>query len=88
METQSIIGFLMAGTIIVSSLIIGMIIVASGQLMLAVREIALNTRQKTQRGYYRALEILSNLITVGGYIVMIIGTGFGIISAFTAFRAM
>ena len=54
-----------------AGLILGMSMIAFSQIMLAIREIALNTRKKEQLGEYRILEIMAILNNVSGWIIIV-----------------
>ena len=82
------IGLMISMAIIACSLIIGMWIVASGQLLFVVREIALNTRKEGALGSnYKTLEVMASLITATGVIIAAGGTGFALISIIATFSA-
>jgi hypothetical protein len=60
----------------VGAIIIGMFIIAGGQLFLAIREIALNTRKMSsspEGDQYNALKILAKIAVIIGVIVIVIG---------------
>lgn len=72
--------------IIICSIIAGVLIAASGQSFLAIREIALNTRKENIIGSnYKALEIIGSIILVIGILVAIGGVGIGLIGIITPF---
>jgi len=82
------IGFMISLAIIVCSLIMGMWIVASGQLLLVAREIALNTRKEGALGSnYKILEVMASLIMATGIIMALGGSGFGLISIIATFSS-
>ncbi|HOY98218.1 MAG TPA: hypothetical protein PLL55_02320 [Candidatus Aminicenantes bacterium] len=61
--------------------VIGFSIVAFGQILLAVREIALNTRKeegKSHHGHYAILLVMAKINTVLGWIVVVGGLAAGI----------
>jgi len=66
-------------------IVFGLIIIASGQLFLAIREIALNTRRddSEEHNKYATLFAVAKINNIIGWLVLIIGTLTAIILAFT-----
>ena len=69
------------------AIVIGIFIIATGQLMLAVREIALNTRKQEMRETYRILETFANVWTILGASVAGLGIIFGLLGIVGSFGA-
>jgi hypothetical protein len=76
-EYTKIVGFY----VLIGSVISGSIIVASGQVFLAIREIAINTRSQNseENGEYKTLWVLAKLNNAIGILVMIIGIIVGLL---------
>ncbi len=58
------------------SVVIGLSIVAFGQILLAIREIALNTRKEGEvhhHGHYSVLLVMAKINNVLGWIVLVLG---------------
>jgi hypothetical protein len=58
------------------SVVIGLSIVAFGQILLAIREIALNTRKEGEvhhHGHYSVLLVMAKVNNVLGWIVLVLG---------------
>ena len=61
------------------SAIVGLAVIAFGQLLLAIREIALNTRKEgTAHPHYEILLIMAKINNILGWIFLIVGLGLGI----------
>jgi len=58
------------------SIVVGLSIVAFGQILLAIREIALNTRKEEaahHHGHYAVLLVMAKVNNVLGYVVLLLG---------------
>jgi len=68
---------LLVGLVIVLwSLVIGLSIVAFGQILLAIREIALNTRKEEaahHHGHYSILLVMAKINNILGWIIVVAG---------------
>jgi len=61
------------------SVILGLAVIAFGQLLLAIREIALNTRKEgTAHPHYEILLIMAKVNNVLGWIFLVVGVAAGI----------
>ena len=61
------------------SVIMGLAIIAFGQLLLAIREIALNTRKEaTAHPHYEILLIMAKINNVLGWVFLVLGVALGI----------
>lgn len=68
-------GILFSIIIISGAFLLGVGIIAFGEAMLAVREVALNTRGDVKkRKEYKSLEITSIIISWAGYVIILIGS--------------
>jgi hypothetical protein len=66
------------------SVIVGLAIIAFGQLLLAIREIALNTRKEgTAHPHYEILLIMAKINNILGWLLLIQGVAAGIYFAVT-----
>ena len=79
-------GFLGAIGIIMGSVLMGLVIIGYGNIMLAIRETALNTRKQENPNQYKGLEIIGVLIGVFGWIVIIGGVVLGGLTLFASFQ--
>ena len=70
------------------SAVVGIITIAGGQVFLAIREIALNTREVPKKGTYRILEIFSYMIIIAGIFFIISGFIAGISAIIASFEAI
>jgi len=67
--------------IILWSVVVGLSIIAFGQILLAVREIALNTRKDEaahHHGHYAILLVMAKVNNVLGWILLAVGVAIGI----------
>lgn len=71
--------------IVLISFVIGGMTVASGQLFLAIREIALNTRDEKseKKAEYGMLETMAKLNNVVGWLIIIVGVIGGLLVLFS-----
>jgi len=61
------------------SVIVGLAIIAFGQLLLAIREIALNTRKEgTAHPHYEILLIMAKINNVLGWVFLVLGVALGV----------
>ncbi len=61
------------------SVIMGLAIIAFGQLLLAIREIALNTRKEgTAHPHYEILLIMAKINNVLGWVFLVLGVALGV----------
>jgi len=68
--------------IVLYAVIVGLAIIAFGQILLAVREIALNTRKEAvKHPHYEILLIMAKINNVLGWIILILGVIGGIYMA-------
>ena len=79
-------GFLFGIGIAVGGLIVGGLMIAFGQVLLAIREIAINTRKETKPDEYKILEIAATLNNAIGWIVIGGGLVFGAYSILMSIR--
>jgi uncharacterized membrane protein len=82
-STSILVGSLRAVMTILGAIVIGVSMIAFGQLLSVIREIALNTRKEetTYRTEYKALDSLATFIAVIGWIIIIGGIFIGVISS-------
>jgi len=62
--------------VVLWSLVVGLSIVAFGQILLAIREIALNTRKeeaKHHHGHYSILLVMAKINNILGWIIVAVG---------------
>ena len=59
--------------IILSSIVIGALVIASGQVFLAIREIALNTRKEESTEDYSTLYGVSKINNYFGWLIIVAG---------------
>jgi hypothetical protein len=67
--------------IVLWAVVVGLMVVAFGQILLAVREIALNTRReeaKHHQGHYSILLVMAKVNNVLGWILLAAGVAIGI----------
>ena len=72
---------LIGALVVLWSVVLGLSIIAFGQLLLAIREIALNTRKdeaKPHHGHYSVLLVVAKVNNVLGWIVLIAGVIAGV----------
>jgi len=71
-------------SIVLISFVIGGFTVASGQIFLAIREIALNTRKEDseERAEYGMLETMAKLNNFIGWVIVVFGLILGLVVAF------
>jgi uncharacterized membrane protein YedE/YeeE len=73
-------GLLISILIIVGAFMVGIIIIGFGELLLAAREIALNTRKESEeKTQYKSLKITAIIISCLGYFIIGIGAFIGIV---------
>ena len=65
--------------------VFGLLIIASGQLFLAIREIALNTRKEDSQevSKYATLFAVAKINNIIGWLILIVGTVATVMMAFT-----
>jgi hypothetical protein len=68
--------------IILSSILIGALVIASGQFFLAIREIALNTRKEESIEDYRTLYGVSKINNIFGWLILVGGSFVGLVMVF------
>lgn len=74
--------------IILWAVVAGLSIVAFGQILLAIREIALNTRKdeaQHHHGHYAILMVMAKINNILGWIILAAGVAFGIYVALAGF---
>jgi hypothetical protein len=66
--------------VVLWSVVLGLSIIAFGQLMLAIREIALNTRKDEGKlhGHYAVLLVVAKINNILGWILLVLGVAAGI----------
>jgi hypothetical protein len=72
---------IVGGAVLLWSVVVGLSVIAFGQLLLAIREIALNTRKdepKPHHGHYVILLTVARINNVLGWIVLVLGVAAGI----------
>jgi hypothetical protein len=70
---------LVGAVIVLYSVILGLAIVAFGQILLAIREIAFNTRKEgIKTPHYEILLIMAKINNLLGWIVLVVGVVIGI----------
>jgi hypothetical protein len=77
--------------IVLWSTVVGLSVIAFGQLLLAIREIALNTRKdevKPHHGHYAILLVVAKVNNVLGWVVLALGVIAGIYVAIAGFPAL
>lgn len=74
-------GFVALFTVVASTLIGGLIQIASGQMLHMLREMALNSRKEGGGDTYRATEIVGGVLVAFGYVTFIVGGAFAIFLA-------
>lgn len=76
---------IIVGTVIILwSVIVGLAVIAFGQLLLAIREIAFNTRKdETKVPHYEILLIMAKINNILGWLFLILGVAAGIYFAVT-----
>jgi hypothetical protein len=61
------------------SVIMGLAVIAFGQLLLAIREIALNTRKEgTAHPHYEILLIMAKINNILGWVLLVVGVALGV----------
>lgn len=75
-------GILIGIGVLLVNLIFGLFVVAFADMMLALREIALNTRREGRTGHYQGLEISANIIRWVGWLLIAFGIFIGVIMIF------
>lgn len=81
MEINSIV---VGAVTILWSVFVGLAIIALGQVLLAIREIALNTRKDgSAHPHYEILLIMAKINNILGWIFLVVGVGLGIYFAVT-----
>ena len=81
MEAQTFVisKFMVGIAAILWSLVMGLLIIAFGQLILAIREIAHNTRKEEAHGaHYNILLLVAKINNLLGWLVLLLGVAFGI----------
>ena len=69
----------LGGAIILWSLVVGLAVIAFGQVMLAIREIAINTRKADDKTpHYEILLIAAKINNLLGWILLVAGLALGI----------
>jgi len=79
-------GIFGAAIIFFICLITGLLIIASGELLLAVWEIALNTRKESHGSQYKALQVIAEINVWLGWILIIGGLFVAVYSILMAIR--
>lgn len=76
---------IIVGTVIILwSVIVGLAVIAFGQVLLAIREIAFNTRKaETKAPHYEILLIMAKINNVLGWLFLILGVAAGVYFAVT-----
>jgi hypothetical protein len=76
---------IIVGTVIILwSVIVGLAVIAFGQLLLAIREIAFNTRKEgSKMPHYEILLIMAKINNILGWLFLILGVAAGIYFAVT-----
>jgi hypothetical protein len=70
---------ILGGAIILWSLVIGLAVIAFGQVMLAIREVALNTRKGDEKApHYEILLIAAKINNLLGWILLVAGVVAGV----------
>ncbi len=70
---------IVGGAIILWSLVVGLAVIAFGQVMLAIREIALNTRKgEDKTPHYEILLIAAKINNLLGWILIVAGVVLGV----------
>ncbi len=83
MASMNPMGALAGLTALLSSVIIGVLMIAFGQVFLAIRETAINTRQPGDtRGEYVTLQKVAGFVTVLGWIVIAVGVAAAVMAFF------
>ena len=80
METQAfaISNIIVGGVIILWAVIVGLAVIAFGQVLLAIREVAHNTRKEGGHGpHYNVLLVMAKINNVLGWIVLVLGVVLG-----------
>jgi hypothetical protein len=76
---------IIVGTVIILwSIIVGLAVIAFGQLLLAIREIAFNTRKEGSKvPHYEILLIMAKINNILGWLFLILGVAAGVYFAVT-----
>lgn len=70
---------ILGGAIILWSLVVGLAVIAFGQVMLAIREIAINTRKGDDKTpHYEILLIAAKINNLLGWILLVAGLALGV----------
>jgi hypothetical protein len=70
---------ILGGAIILWSLVVGLAIIAFGELLLAIREIALNTRKEgVKTPHYEILMIMAKINNLLGWVFLVAGIALGV----------
>ena len=70
---------ILGGVIILWSLVVGLAVIAFGELLLAIREIAFNTRKEgAKTPHYEILMIMAKINNLLGWIFLIAGIALGV----------
>jgi len=71
---------IIVGTVIILwSVIVGLAVIAFGQVLLAIREIAFNTRKaETKAPHYEILLIMAKINNVLGWVFLVLGVALGV----------
>jgi hypothetical protein len=81
---MSISPIILGGAIILWSLVVGLAIIAFGELLLAIREIAMNTRKEgVKTPHYEILMIMAKINNFLGWVLLVAGLALGIYTMIT-----
>jgi hypothetical protein len=70
---------ILGGAIILWSLVVGLAVIAFGQVMLAIREIAFNTRKSDEKTpHYEILLIAAKINNLLGWLLLVAGLALGV----------
>jgi uncharacterized membrane protein SpoIIM required for sporulation len=70
---------ILGGVIILWSLVVGLAVIAFGELLLAIREIAMNTRKEgVKTPHYEILMIMAKINNLLGWIFLVAGIALGV----------
>jgi len=79
-------GLFAAIAVIVCAALVALALIGTGELLLAIREIALNTRKEENKNQYRSIKSIAILYNFAGWLILSVGILIGMFSIITTMK--
>jgi len=79
-------GLFTAIAVIVCAALVALALIGTGELLLAIREIALNTRKEENKNQYRSIKSIAILYNFAGWLILSVGILIGMFSIITTMK--